>query len=181
MLLEPTDAIVEGGCQGTMRVDVHVPGARAHSARSWMGSNAIHAAGEVLDRLRAYEPRRPEVDGLEFREGLNAVGITGGVAGNVIPGECIVTVNYRFAPDRTPEDAEAHLRELFEGFDVTVTDSAAGARPGLQHPAAAGVRRRDRWDAAGQVRVDRRRAVLGARSAGGELRPRRPPRGTHRW
>ncbi len=136
VLLEPTDAIVEGGCQGTMRVDVRVPGERAHSARSWMGSNAIHAAGEVLDRLRAYEPRRPEVDGLEYREGLNAVGISGGVAGNVVPGECIVTVNYRFAPDRSPEDAEEHLRELFVGFDVTVTDSAAGARPGLQHPAA---------------------------------------------
>ena len=136
VLLEPTDAIVEGGCQGTMRVDVHVTGERAHSARSWMGSNAIHAAGEVLDRLRAYEPRRPEVDGLEYREGLNAVGITGGVAGNVVPGECVVTVNYRFAPDRSPDDAEEHLRELFVGFDVTVTDSAAGARPGLQHPAA---------------------------------------------
>jgi succinyl-diaminopimelate desuccinylase len=136
VLLEPTDAIVEGGCQGTMRVNVHVPGVRAHSARSWMGTNAIHAAGAVLDRLRAYEPRRPEVDGLTFREGLNAVGIAGGVAGNVVPGECVVTVNYRFAPDRTPEDAEEHLRELFEGFDVVVTDSAAGARPGLQHPAA---------------------------------------------
>ncbi|MEO8108021.1 MAG: succinyl-diaminopimelate desuccinylase [Actinomycetes bacterium] len=136
VLLEPTDAIVEGGCQGTMRVDVHVPGTRAHSARSWMGSNAIHSAGEVLDRLRAYEPRRPKVDGLQFREGLNAVGITGGVAGNVIPDECMVTVNYRFAPDRSPEDAEAHLRELFVDFDVTVTDNAAGARPGLQHPAA---------------------------------------------
>lgn len=136
VLLEPTDAIVEGGCQGTMRVDVHVPGERAHSARSWMGSNAIHAAGVVLDRLRAYEPRRPDVDGLEYREGLNAVGIRGGVAGNVVPGECVVTVNYRFAPDRTPEDAEEHLRELFVGFDVTVTDSAAGARPGLHYPAA---------------------------------------------
>lgn len=136
VLLEPTDAIVEGGCQGTMRVDVHVPGIRAHSARSWMGSNAIHAAGVVLDRLRAYEPRRPEVDGLEYREGLNAVGIHGGVAGNVVPGECVVTVNYRFSPDRSPADAEEHLREVFVGFDVTVTDSAAGARPGLQHPAA---------------------------------------------
>lgn len=136
VLLEPTDAIVEGGCQGTMRVDVHVPGERAHSARSWMGENAIHAAGVVLDRLRAYEPRRPMVDGLEYREGLNAVGIRGGVAGNVVPGECVVTVNYRFAPDRSPEEAEEHLRDVFVGFDITVTDSAAGARPGLQHPAA---------------------------------------------
>lgn len=136
VLLEPTDAIVEGGCQGTMRVEVLVPGVRAHSARAWMGVNAIHAAGEVIDRLRAYEPRRPVIDGLEFREGLNAVGIRGGVAGNVVPGQCVVTVNYRFAPDRSEQDAEEHLRELFVDFDVTVTDSSPGARPGLQHPAA---------------------------------------------
>jgi succinyl-diaminopimelate desuccinylase len=136
VLLEPTDAIVEGGCQGTMRVEVGVPGVRAHSARSWMGVNAIHAAGEVIDRLRAYEPRRPIIDGLEFREGLNAVGIRGGVAGNVVPGECVVTVNYRFAPDRTEQDAEEHLRELFVDFEVTVTDRSPGARPGLRHPAA---------------------------------------------
>jgi len=136
VLLEPTDAIVEGGCQGTMRVEVRVPGVRAHSARSWMGVNAIHSAGEVIDRLRAYEPRRPIIDGLEFREGLSAVGIRGGVAGNVVPGECVVTVNYRFAPDRTEQDAEEHLRELFVDFEVTVTDRSPGARPGLQHPAA---------------------------------------------
>ncbi len=136
VLLEPTDAIVEGGCQGTMRVDVHVPGVRAHSARSWMGVNAIHAAGEVLDRLRGYEARRPVVDGLEFREGLNAVGIAGGVAGNVVPGDCTVSVNYRFAPDRSEVEAEEHVREVFGGFDVTVTDMAPGARPGLQEAAA---------------------------------------------
>jgi succinyl-diaminopimelate desuccinylase len=136
VLLEPTDAIVEGGCQGTMRVDVHVPGVRAHSARSWMGVNAIHAAGEVLDRLRGYEARRPVVDGLEFREGLNAVGIAGGVAGNVVPGDCTVSVNYRFAPDRSEVEAEEHVREVFAGFDVTVTDMAPGARPGLQEAAA---------------------------------------------
>lgn len=138
VLLEPTDAVVEGGCQGTIRVDVAVHGRRAHSARSWMGSNAIHAASPILERLVAYEPRRPTVDGLEFREGLNAVGIAGGVAGNVVPDSCIVTVNHRFAPDRSPAEAEAHLREVFAGFEVTVTDSAPGARPGLNHPAAQG-------------------------------------------
>jgi succinyl-diaminopimelate desuccinylase len=136
VLLEPTDAIVEGGCQGTMRAEVTVPGVRAHSARSWMGVNAIHEAAHVLDRLRAYEPRRPVVDGLEFREGLNAVGIAGGVAGNVIPGECLVTVNFRFAPDRSEREAEHHLREVFEGYELRITDSAPGARPGLDHPAA---------------------------------------------
>ncbi|HEX5017907.1 MAG TPA: succinyl-diaminopimelate desuccinylase [Actinomycetes bacterium] len=136
VLLEPTDAIVEGGCQGTMRANVRVPGVRAHSARSWMGVNAIHEAGHVIDRLRAYEPRRPVIDGLEFREGLNAVGISGGVAGNVVPGECVVSVNFRFAPDRSPADAETHLREVFDGFELTVTDSAPGALPGLGRGAA---------------------------------------------
>jgi len=101
VLLEPSDGVVEAGCQGTLRVDVTVTGERAHSARSWKGSNAIHTAGEVLDRLRAYEPRRPVIDGLEYHEGLNAVFVTGGVAGNVVPDRCVVTVNHRFAPDRS--------------------------------------------------------------------------------
>jgi succinyl-diaminopimelate desuccinylase len=137
VLMEPSGGIIEGGCQGTIRVEVRVPGERAHTARSWMGSNAIHNAAPVLDILRAYEPRRPVVDGLEFREGLNAVFIGGGVAGNVVPDECVVTVNHRFAPDRSLEEAEKHLREVFDGYEVTVTDGAPGARPGLTHPAAA--------------------------------------------
>jgi succinyl-diaminopimelate desuccinylase len=137
VLMEPSGGIIEGGCQGTIRIDVTVPGERAHSARSWMGSNAIHNAGVVLDILRSYEPRRPVVDGLEFREGLNAVFVSGGVAGNVIPDECVVTINYRFAPDKSLEDAEKHLREVFDGHQVTVVDGAPGARPGLTHPAAA--------------------------------------------
>jgi len=77
------------------------------------------------------------VDGLEFHEGLNAVFIRGGVAGNVIPDECVVTVNHRFAPDRTVEEAFAHVREVFDGYEVRLTDAAPGARPGLTHPAAA--------------------------------------------
>jgi len=137
ILMEPSGGIIEGGCQGTIRIEVAVPGERAHSARSWMGSNAIHRAGAVLDVLRSYEPRQPVVDGLEFREGLNAVFISGGVAGNVIPDECVVTINYRFAPDKSLEDAEKHLREVFDGYQVTVVDGAPGARPGLTHPAAA--------------------------------------------
>jgi succinyl-diaminopimelate desuccinylase len=106
VLMEPSGGIIEGGCQGTIRIDVTVPGERAHSARSWMGSNAIHNAGVVLDVLRSYEPSRPVVDGLEFREGLNAVFVRGGVAGNVIPDECVVTIYYRFAPDKSLADAE---------------------------------------------------------------------------
>jgi succinyl-diaminopimelate desuccinylase len=137
ILLEPSDGVVEGGCQGTLRVAVRITGQRAHSARSWLGVNAIHAAAPVLSRLAEYEPRTADVDGLSYREGLNAVGIAGGVAGNVIPDECTVTVNYRFAPDRSEQDALDHVREVFAGHEITVTDSAPGARPGLDAPIAA--------------------------------------------
>ncbi len=131
VLLEPTYGRVEAGCQGTMRAVVTTTGKRAHSARSWLGVNAIHAAGEVLRRLEEYRPRTVVIDGCEYREGLNAVRIDGGVAGNVIPDECRVTVNYRFAPDRTEADAAAHLEEVFHGYRLKVTDSAPGAPPGL--------------------------------------------------
>lgn len=136
ILMEPSNAVVEAGCQGTLRVDVRVPGQRAHSARSWRGVNAIHAAAPVLARLATHEERRPVIDGLEYREGLNAVGIRGGVAGNVLPDECVVTVNHRFAPDRSPQEAEAFVREVFAGFEVTLTDLAPAALPGLDRPAA---------------------------------------------
>jgi succinyl-diaminopimelate desuccinylase len=137
ILMEPSNAGIEAGCQGTLRVEVTALGERAHSARSWLGSNAIHTAGEIIDRLRSYQPRQPIVDGLQYREGLNAVGVVGGVAGNVIPDRCVVTVNYRFAPDRDLETALDHVREVFTGFDVAVTDAAPGALPGLARPAAA--------------------------------------------
>ena len=101
------------------------------------GINAIHEAGAILDVLRGYMPRQPEVDGLTYHEGLNAVFISGGVAGNVIPDECVVTVNFRFAPDRTVAQAQDHVRAVFAGWEVTFTDAAAGARPGLADPAAA--------------------------------------------
>lgn len=136
ILLEPTDGVVEGGCNGTARFQVRTTGKAAHSARAWMGSNAIHAAAEVLVRLRNYQPETFDVDGLAFRESLNAVKITGRTAGNVIPDSTIVELNYRFAPTKTEDAAHAHVRELLEGFDVVVTDSAAGALPGLSHPAA---------------------------------------------
>jgi succinyl-diaminopimelate desuccinylase len=137
ILLEPTDGTVEGGCNGTSRFAVTTVGEAAHSARAWMGSNAIHKAAPILARLAAYQPATINVDGLEYRESLNAVKINGGTAGNVIPDRCVVEINYRFAPDKTPDQAEAVVRELLEGFDVVRTDAAAGARPGLQHPAAA--------------------------------------------
>jgi succinyl-diaminopimelate desuccinylase len=137
ILGEPTRSEIEGGCNGNLRVEIRTTGRRSHSARSWIGDNAIHRAAAVLDVLAAYEAREVEVDGLVYREGLNAVGISGGVAGNVIPDECVVTVNYRFAPSRSGDEAVAHVRELFPGLDVVVVDLAEGARPGLDAPLAA--------------------------------------------
>jgi succinyl-diaminopimelate desuccinylase len=136
ILMEPSNAEVEAGCQGTLRVEVRATGERAHSARSWKGINAIHRAGPILERLNAYQPRKPLIDGLEYHEGLNAVGIRGGVAGNVLPDECVVEVNYRFAPDLGEAEAQQFVRDFFEGYDVTVVDSAPGALPGLDLPAA---------------------------------------------
>ncbi|MFC7220015.1 succinyl-diaminopimelate desuccinylase [Streptomyces polyrhachis] len=139
VLLESSTGEVEGGCQGTLRVMLRTAGERAHSARSWMGSNAIHAAAPLLARLAQYEERRVVIDGLEYREGLNAIRISGGVAGNVIPDECVVTVNFRFAPDRSEAQALDWLREFVAGCGVaelTVDDSSPGALPGLSHPAA---------------------------------------------
>lgn len=139
ILGEPTNALVEGGCNGTLRVDLTTTGLRAHSARAWVGRNAIHAAAPILDVLADYTPREVEVEGLVYRESLSAVGIRGGVAGNVIPDECTVEVNYRFAPSGSGEEAVAYLRELFAAhpeITFTVTDLAEGARPGLDAPLA---------------------------------------------
>ena len=140
VLAEPTGARIEAGCQGSMRVVVTVDGARAHTARAWMGRNAIHCLGEVLRRLETYEPRQPVLDGCRFHEGLQAVAVSGGVAGNVVPDRATLTINHRFAPDRTPAEAEAHVREVIgavDGFEVV--DVATGAAPGLDHPLLAGL------------------------------------------
>jgi succinyl-diaminopimelate desuccinylase len=136
VLLEPTNGAIEGGCKGTLRVEVTTKGIAAHSARPWKGHNAIHDAGAVLSRLAAYEAETITVDGLDYHEALQAVGITGGIAGNVIPDRCVVTVNYRYAPDKNTDEALAHVRHVFDGFDVELTDAADGARPGLLLPAA---------------------------------------------
>ena len=137
VLMEPTSAKVEGGCQGTLRFTVTTKGKAAHSARAWMGHNAIHDLAEVLAVLRDHEPEQPVVDGLRYHEGLNAVAVTGGIAGNVIPDTATVSVNYRFAPHRSLADAEHYCRSLLPDHDLTITDGAAGARPGLDVPAAA--------------------------------------------
>lgn len=136
VLMEPTANRVEGGCQGTLRALVLVPGRRAHSARGWLGDNAIHKAAEVLARLSAYEGRLVTIDGCEYREGLNAVRIDGGVSGNVVPDRCTVTVNFRFAPDRDEAAAVAHVSEVLAPFECVLVDSAPGAMPRLSAPAA---------------------------------------------
>lgn len=148
---EPTSCAIEGGCNGTMRFDVITHGVAAHSARAWMGKNAIHAAAEVLNRLNAYEPQLINVDGLDYQEGLNATLISGGKGTNVIPDECRIHINYRFAPDKTLAEAKtlmmgeqprAELGQgpakaqggVFEGFDIEMKDESPSARPGMNNP-----------------------------------------------
>lgn len=155
---EPTDCGIEGGCNGTMRFDVVAHGVAAHSARAWMGDNAIHKAGEILSRLAAYEPRDVEVDGLTYREGVNATLIAGGKGTNVIPDECRVHVNYRFAPDKTLRQAKALMMGadcgaqlgngehtacggMFAGFGIEMKDESPSARPGMDSPLAASLAR----------------------------------------
>ncbi len=151
ILGEPSGGFIEAGCQGTLRVVVTAGGTRAHSARPWMGDNAIHKLGAVLDRLAGYDARHVDIDGCTYREGLSAVRIEGGIAGNVIPDHASVTVNFRFAPDRNLEQALQHVHEVLDGLDVRIeqTDAAAGALPGLSHPAAAALVQA----AGGQVRA----------------------------
>ena len=148
ILGEPTTSIIEAGCQGTMRAQLTLHGARAHTARPWMGRNAIHRLGLVLERLEAYEGRQPVIDGCTFREAVQAVKVEGGVAGNVVPDTASLVINHRFAPDRTIEQAEAHLRSVI-GDDILnddatfeLTDAANAALPSLTHPLLAALRDR---------------------------------------
>ncbi|OHO79022.1 succinyl-diaminopimelate desuccinylase [Corynebacterium sp. HMSC036E10] len=142
LLGEPSGAIIEAGCQGTIRVFVDAHGTRAHSARSWLGHNAAHDLAGVLTRIAAYEPRTVLIDDCEYREGLNVVGLEGFVATNTIPDHARLIVNFRYAPDRSVEDAKAHLEEtlaLEEGLELIYDDVAPGAMPGLGDPVAAGL------------------------------------------
>ncbi|CAN5594097.1 succinyl-diaminopimelate desuccinylase [soil metagenome] len=139
LLGEPTDAAIEAGCQGSMRFLVTLRGERAHPARPWMGRNAIHKLGRVLAAVEAHPAREPEIDGCRFREALQAVGVTGGVATNVVPDLATLTLNHRFAPDRTPAEAEAAVRAVLApalevGDEVEVVDVAPAAAPSLDHP-----------------------------------------------
>jgi succinyl-diaminopimelate desuccinylase len=139
LLGEPTDGALEAGCQGTLRVKVTLVGERAHTARAWMGRNAIHRLSDVLGVLRSYRPRRPVIGGCEYREALQAVSVEGGIAGNVVPDRVELFVNHRFAPDRTPAAAEAHVREVLGAVltaedTIELTDMSPPAAPGLEDP-----------------------------------------------
>jgi succinyl-diaminopimelate desuccinylase len=141
LLGEPTSSGIEAGCQGTMRIRITLMGERAHPARAWMGRNAVHRAAPLLAALEAYEPRRPEIQGCRYHEALLVVRIEGGVAGNVVPDRVELLLNHRFAPDRTPEEAVAHVHEVVDpwidldgGDTFEVVDAAAGAAPAVDHP-----------------------------------------------
>jgi len=137
LLGEPTDGAIEAGCQGTLRMELRLVGERAHTARPWMGRNAIHRLGPILERLERYEGRRPVLDGCEFREALQAVRVEGGVAGNVVPDRVAFVVNHRFAPDRSLEEAVAHVWSVLqpgEGDELVVVDAAPAAPPAVAHP-----------------------------------------------
>jgi succinyl-diaminopimelate desuccinylase len=150
VLAEPTGARIEAGCQGTMRARVTYTGVRAHSARAWRGRNAIHRMAPALATLAAYQGREVEIDGCVFHEGMQAVKVEGGVAGNVVPDRATLTVNHRFAPDRTAGQAEEHVRAVLgadgasggpggpgaagDGIEFELVDAAPAAPPSLNHP-----------------------------------------------
>lgn len=139
VLGEPTGGVVEAGCQGTMRLAVTLTGLRAHTARPHTGRNAIHRLAGVLTAIDGYQVRRPVIDGCEYAEQLQVVSVEGGVAGNVVPDRAVVVVNHRFAPDRTPAQAESTVRELLAphlepGDHWELLGAAPAAPPSLGDP-----------------------------------------------
>jgi succinyl-diaminopimelate desuccinylase len=136
ILGEPTGGGVEAGCNGSLRFDITLTGKAAHSARAWKGENAIHKSLRVLEILNTWNSIDPQehivvVDELEYRESLNAVLISGGVATNIVPDECKIHINYRFAPDKSATQAQKIMQELFSGYELEYKDISEGARPGL--------------------------------------------------
>ena len=165
ILLEPTGGWLEAGCQGTVHVRATFTGKRAHTARPWMGTNAIHRAAPVLARLRGLRgARRSNVDGLDYREALQVVRVHGGIANNVVPDVCEFVVNRRIAPSRTVDVAVTELYELLGDADTLEVVSASP--PGAAQPhasARAGAHRRGRLVGAAEARLDRCRALRRAR------------------
>lgn len=134
--LEPTDGAVQLGCVGSIHATFHLDGRAAHSARPWQGENAIHKAWGLLEHLATRPPRDAESGGLAFREVLSATRIEGGHARNAVPAHCRLNLNFRFAPDRSLEDAVAELRALGERFGARVepTDLAPACPAYAEHP-----------------------------------------------
>ena len=138
ILLEPTGGWVEAGCQGTLHLRAVFEGDRAHSARPWMGRNAIHRAAATLARLAEHEADTVSVDGLSFRESLLAVRIDGGVANNVVPDACSLVVNRRFAPKYSIDEAREQTEAMLEDADrIEVLGASPGASPNLMNPLVA--------------------------------------------
>ena len=149
LLGEPTRSSIEAGCQGSMRVRIVLRGIRAHPARPWMGRNALHRVGPLLAALADEPEREPVIQGCRYHEALQAVRIEGGVAGNVVPDHVELLVNHRFAPDRSPSEAEAHVHSvvapwLEDGDEFEVVDVAGAAAPSLDHPLLATLVARNR-------------------------------------
>jgi len=134
ILMEPTNGILEVGCQGSLRFEVSTSGKRSHSARWWNGENAIHKTNKILEILNNYKSREPEIDGYKFREGLQAVKINGGIAGNVVPDSVSVSINHRFAPDTSIDQATTNMKNLFKDFNFLLVDAANAAPTGLSNP-----------------------------------------------
>ncbi len=134
ILMEPTNGILEVGCQGSLRFEVSASGKRSHSARWWNGDNAIHKTNKILEILNNYKSREPEIDGYKFREGLQAVKINGGIAGNVVPDSVSVSINHRFAPDTSIDQATTNMKNLFKDFNFQLVDAANAAPTGLANP-----------------------------------------------
>ncbi len=141
ILGEPTDAWIEAGCQGAFSVELTFVGARAHSARPWTGINAIHRAGAAIDRVREWPGREPVIDSCEYREAMQVVLVKGGVARNVVPDLCTITINHRFAPDHDLDAARQTVRDVVgDAYDESKGDTwveidvSMGAPPSLGHP-----------------------------------------------
>jgi succinyl-diaminopimelate desuccinylase len=117
--LEPTDNTLQLGCLGNLNANVVFEGRAAHSARPWLGANAIALALEGLRPVLVGEPRDVDIDGLVFREVMSVTQLNAGIATNVIPARAEANVNFRYAPDRTPGSAEARIHELFPNAEIT--------------------------------------------------------------
>jgi succinyl-diaminopimelate desuccinylase len=135
IVLEPTDNTIQAGCLGVVNAELVFAGESAHSARPWMGVNAVDVAVAALAPRLPFPRLDVEIAGLTFVEVLSATQIHGGIAANVIPDRVAVHLNFRYAPDRTPADAEARLAELVgDAGELTIFSNSAPARVAADSP-----------------------------------------------